>query len=102
MCLAIPARICELPTPQQPLALADVLGVRRRISVDLLDGPPAELGEWVLVHVGFALARISASEADRQVEFLTACGEADAARAEAQGDDAAGAAPRAAPETGES
>lgn len=94
MCLAVPARICELPTPQQPLALADILGVRRRINVDLLDGPPPELGEWVLVHVGFALARISAAEASRQIEFLTRSGETDAARAEAQLDGATGTAAR--------
>ncbi len=82
MCLAIPAQVCELFAEQPDLALVDVLGVRRKISIDLLRDDPPTIGDWVLVHVGFALSKISASQAEEQLNMLAALGEASVAREE--------------------
>ena len=82
MCLAIPAQVCEQFAEQPELALVDVLGVRRKISVDLLRDDPPAIGDWVLVHVGFALSKISAAQAEEQLNMLSALGEASAAREE--------------------
>jgi hydrogenase expression/formation protein HypC len=61
MCLAIPGQVLEMVDVPNRLARVDVVGVRRTINVGLLDdiGP----GDWVLVHVGFALSRIDEEEA---------------------------------------
>lgn len=67
MCLGIPARIVE-PLPDG-LARADVGGVRREISVALLDGDVAA-GDWVLIHVGFALNRIDEEQARTTLALL--------------------------------
>ncbi|MGZ4354350.1 MAG: HypC/HybG/HupF family hydrogenase formation chaperone [Gaiellaceae bacterium] len=67
MCLGIPAQIVEPPV--DGLARADVGGVRREISVALLDGA-VEPGDWVLIHVGFALNRIDEEEARATIALL--------------------------------
>jgi hydrogenase expression/formation protein HypC len=60
MCLAIPAKIMELlPDDQQQRALVEVVGVRRHIDTGLLQDEPLKIGDWVLVHVGFAMSKIS-------------------------------------------
>ena len=61
MCLAIPGQIVEITDAQNQLARVDVVGVRRIVNVGLLDG--AGPGDWVLIHVGFALSRIDEEEA---------------------------------------
>lgn len=63
MCLGIPGRIIEIVDAEQQLAKVDVSGVRRNISVRLLAGEGVAPGEWVLVHVGFAMAKIDETEA---------------------------------------
>ena len=73
MCLAIPGQIVEL-LPGAQLAVVDVSKVRRTINIALLD-PPAAPGEWVLIHVGFAMSRISAEHADEQLRLLAMLGE---------------------------
>lgn len=73
MCLAIPGRIVEIE-PGAHLATVEVSKVRRAINVDLLEPPPEE-GEWVLIHVGFAMSRISADEAAEQLRLLAMLGE---------------------------
>jgi len=73
MCLAIPGQIVEL-LPEGHLAIVEVSKVRRKINVDLLE-PPAEIGEWVLIHVGFAMSRISAAHAAEQLRLLAMLGE---------------------------
>lgn len=80
MCLAIPAQVCELLCHEPSLAMVDILGVRRKVSMDLLADDPAAPGDWVLVHVGFALGKISADEADEQLKLLSMLGESEAAR----------------------
>lgn len=63
MCLGIPAQITEITDPTACLAKVDVNGVRRIISVRLLEKDMPEAGDWVLVHVGFAMAKIDETEA---------------------------------------
>ena len=63
MCLGIPARIVEITDRANCLAKVDISGVQRTISVKLLECELPEPDEWVLVHVGFAMARIDEKEA---------------------------------------
>ena len=72
MCLGIPGRIAEIPDRGGGLATVDVSGVRRSVSIALVDEPaaPVEEGDWVLVHVGFALARIDEEQAHETLELL--------------------------------
>jgi hydrogenase expression/formation protein HypC len=83
MCLAIPGQIVEL-VPEGHLATVEVSKVRRTINIDLLE-PPPEPGEWVLIHVGFAMSRISESEAAEQLRLLAMLGEDAQAMAELEG-----------------
>jgi len=85
MCLAIPAKIVELAPGPDMRALVDVVGVRRYIVTGLLADDPPRIGDWVLVHVGFAMSKISEEDALDQIRVLTALGESDAARVEAEG-----------------
>jgi hydrogenase expression/formation protein HypC len=64
MCLGIPGQVVEITDAAGRLAKVDVNGVQRTISIRLLDGQPLQSGDWVLVHVGFAMARIDQREAD--------------------------------------
>ena len=61
MCLAIPGQIVEITDQENLLARVDVVGVRRTVNVGLLDD--VEPGDWVLIHVGFALSKIDEEEA---------------------------------------
>jgi hydrogenase expression/formation protein HypC len=72
MCLGIPGRVVEIVDREGALAKVDVSGVRREISVALVDEPaaPVEVGDWVLVHVGFALARIDEEDARETLALL--------------------------------
>ena len=63
MCLGIPGRIVAITDPENYLAKVDVSGVQRTISVRLLERDMPEPDEWVLVHVGFAMAKIDETEA---------------------------------------
>ena len=67
MCLGIPAQIVAFREPG--LATAEVSGVRREVSTVFT--PDAALGDWVLVHVGFALHTIDEDEAARTLELLS-------------------------------
>jgi hydrogenase expression/formation protein HypC len=70
MCLAIPARVVALP--ELDTALIDLGGVRRRISLALVDGVVP--GDYVIVHVGYALARLDPKEAERTLATFAAAG----------------------------
>jgi hydrogenase expression/formation protein HypC len=76
MCLAIPGRIVELVDEENRLARVDVAGVRRTINIGLLDadGPPVGPGDWVLIHVGFAISRVDEDEARATRELLERMG----------------------------
>lgn len=84
MCLAIPGRIVDL-APGGHLATVEVSKVRRTINIDLLDGDPVVPGEWVLIHVGFAMSRISEEHAAEQLRLLAMLGEDAQAMAELDG-----------------
>lgn len=86
MCLAIPAQISQLFDDGSQQAVVDILGVRRKVNLQLLGSDPPQLGEWVLIHVGFAMSRISAEQAAEQLDLLRQLGEASAAREELGGD----------------
>lgn len=66
--------IVELPPAEPHLAVIEVSGVRRRINIDLLREEGLILGDWVLIHVGFAMSKISATEADEQIRLLKMLG----------------------------
>jgi hydrogenase expression/formation protein HypC len=72
MCLAIPGQIVALVDEPNRLAAVDVVGVRRTVNVGLLDG--AGPGDWVLIHVGFALSRIDEEEASATLALLQEMG----------------------------
>ncbi len=63
MCLGIPGQVVAFVDTEQSLAKVDVNGVRRDISVRLLADDNLQIGDWVLVHVGFAMAKIDEHEA---------------------------------------
>ena len=85
MCLAIPGKIVELLDEHRDIAVIDVLGVRRRIDLGLLSDDPPILGDWVLIHVGFAMSKISEVNALDQLRMLTELGEQESALEEVQG-----------------
>jgi hydrogenase expression/formation protein HypC len=84
MCLAIPAKVIDLASDEENRALVDVAGVRRYIDTGLLEDDPPKLGDWVLVHVGFAMSKVSESDALDQIRTLMALGESEAARQEVE------------------
>jgi len=78
MCLAIPGQIVEVVDEQNRLARVDVAGVIRNVNVGLLDDDPggaAAPGDWVLIHVGFALSKVDEEEALATRRMLEAMGE---------------------------
>jgi hydrogenase expression/formation protein HypC len=84
VCLAIPGQIVEV-APEGHLATVEVSKVRRTINIDLLEDAPLTPGEWVLIHVGFAMSRISAALAAEQMRLLAMLGEDAQAMAELEG-----------------
>ncbi len=82
MCLGIPGQIVEINSEENKLAMVDVGGVRRQVNIACIvddEHPPAScIGDWVLVHVGFAMSRIDEEEAKRTVELLSEMGEIQA------------------------
>jgi hydrogenase expression/formation protein HypC len=74
MCLGIPGQIVELVDPEHHIAKVNVSGVRRNVNVGLL-APDVGIGDWVLIHVGFALSKIDEEEARATREFLERLGE---------------------------
>jgi len=88
MCLAIPGQVIEFVDDDNRLAKVDVAGVRRNVNVGLLDDEDggAQPGDWVLIHVGFALSKVDEEEAHATLELLRAMGsEFDAAIEELKG-----------------
>ena len=78
MCLAIPGQIVEMVDEEDNIAQAEVSGVRRNVNVGrLAHGPDAvRVGDWVLIHVGFAMSKVDEEEANATREFLLSLGEA--------------------------
>ena len=97
MCLGIPGKIIAITHPVNKLATVEVLGVRREINLACIvsDEHPLDscIGDWVLVHVGFAMSRIDEKEAQLTLEVLQMLGEAQAELLAMREGDAAVAAP---------
>lgn len=82
MCLGIPGRIVSLDPTYDKLAMVDVGGVKRQVNisciVDEAHPPQSCIGDWVLVHVGFAMSRINEQEAAATLKLLAEIGEMQA------------------------
>lgn len=76
MCLGIPGEVVEMLDEGRHLAKVDVAGVRRNINVGLIDDEGVGPGDWVLIHVGFAMAKIDEAEAAMALESLQMMGQA--------------------------
>jgi hydrogenase expression/formation protein HypC len=76
MCLGIPGQVVELLDGENQLAKVEVTGVRRTINVALLENEHLQEGDWVLIHVGFALSKIDEAEARLTLDALKLVGQA--------------------------
>lgn len=85
MCLAIPGQIVDFSSEQPLLARVDVAGVKRSINVGLLADEPLAVGDWVLIHVGFAMSKIDEEQARGQLTMIAALGENEQAMEEVRG-----------------
>jgi hydrogenase expression/formation protein HypC len=74
VCLGIPGEVVALVPDNAHLAKVDVAGVRRLINIGLLEDEGLQVGDWVLIHVGFAMSRIDEAEAARALEGLRLLG----------------------------
>ena len=74
MCLGIPGQLVEMMEEHEHLARVDVTGVTRIINIGLLEDEELERGDWVLIHVGFAMSKIDELEAARALEGLELMG----------------------------
>jgi hydrogenase expression/formation protein HypC len=85
MCLAIPGKIVEIDPQNASSAIVDVIGTRRKIDLGLLEDDKPVCGDWVLIHVGFAMSKISEADAVDQLRILEMLGESEAALQEVRG-----------------
>src|SRR5271170_7841390 len=85
MCLAIPGKIIEIAPENANSALVDVVGVRRHVDLGLLEDDKPKPGDWVLIHVGYAMSKISERDALEQMRTLEMLGESEAAVQEVRG-----------------
>jgi len=85
MCLAIPGKVIEIASDNPNSALVDVVGMRRRVDLGLLEDDKPVPGDWVLIHVGFAMSKISEADALDQMRTLEMLGESEAAVQEVRG-----------------
>ncbi len=76
MCLGIPGQLVEIVDIDERRAIADVDGVRREINIALVVGEAGgiKIGDWVLIHVGFAMSKIDEEEAERTMSFMKTLG----------------------------
>jgi len=85
MCLAIPGKIVELIAGQNQVGVVEVAGVRRKVQLGLLSEDMPIAGDWVLIHVGFAMSKISEADAAEQMHLLSMLGEHEQAMEEVRG-----------------
>ncbi len=85
MCLAIPGQVVEFNAEQPMLAKVDVAGVKRNINMGIMEPGEVDVGDWVLIHVGFAMSKVSEIEARNQLLMLQALGEDELAIEEVRG-----------------
>ena len=75
MCLAIPGKIVEIVDAENDIAKVEVGGVRRNINIGMLDKGDARIGDYVLIHVGFAMSKIDEKEAYETMQGLQTMGD---------------------------
>jgi hydrogenase expression/formation protein HypC len=85
MCLAIPGKVLDVFPGMPCLATVEVAGVRRKVDLGLLENDMPKSGDWVLIHVGFAMSKISEQDALDQMQTLIMLGESEQAIQEVQG-----------------
>jgi hydrogenase expression/formation protein HypC len=85
VCLAIPGQIAELVPDNALLARVNVGGVYRNVNIGLLEDGDVSPGDWILIHVGFALSKIDETQAHDQLRMLRAMGEDELAIDEVRG-----------------
>jgi hydrogenase expression/formation protein HypC len=85
MCLAIPGKIVELVPGASQVGVVEVAGVRRKVQLGLLEDDLPVTGDWVLIHVGFAMSKISEQDAAEQMQLLALLGETEQALEEVRG-----------------
>lgn len=85
MCLAIPGKIVSLMPDQEHIGTVEVAGVRRKVDLGLLQEELPKPGDWVLIHVGFAMSKISEQDALEQMHLLHMLGETELAMQEVRG-----------------
>jgi hydrogenase expression/formation protein HypC len=76
MCLGIPGEVIELMSDHDDLAMVSVEGGKRAVNIGLLSDEELVPGDWILIHVGFALSKIDEAEAKASLDFLTGLGDA--------------------------
>ncbi|HEY6805573.1 MAG TPA: HypC/HybG/HupF family hydrogenase formation chaperone [Pyrinomonadaceae bacterium] len=75
MCLAIPGKIVEIVDPENRIAKVEVGGVRRNVNIGMLSEDDARVGDYVLIHVGFAMSKVDEKEAEETLRMLKQLGE---------------------------
>ncbi len=75
MCLAIPGKIVEIVDADNHIARVDVGGVKRNINIGMLDKEEARVGDYVLIHVGFAMSKVDEEQAHETLRLLKEIGE---------------------------
>jgi hydrogenase expression/formation protein HypC len=76
MCLGIPGEIVEIMTDREDFAMVSVAGVKRAVNIGLLEDEKLTAGDWILIHVGFALSKIDEKEAAHSIRMLEGMGQA--------------------------
>lgn len=77
MCLAIPGRIVEIVDEENSIAKVEVGGVKRNVNIGMLGKEEARVGDYVLIHVGFAMSKVDEQQAEETLRVLKEIGEFD-------------------------
>jgi hydrogenase expression/formation protein HypC len=77
MCLAIPGKIVEIVDEESHIAKVEVGGVKRNVNIGMLDKDEARVGDYVLIHVGFAMSKVDEQQAEDTLRVLKEIGEFD-------------------------
>lgn len=75
MCLAIPGKIVEIVDEVSQIAKVEVGGVKRNVNIGLLEKDEAQVGDYVLIHVGFAMSKVDEQEAEETLRVLQEIGQ---------------------------
>jgi hydrogenase expression/formation protein HypC len=75
MCLAIPGKIIAIVDAENSIAKVEVSGVRRNVNIGMLDRETTKVGDYVLIHVGFAMSKVDEREAEETLRLLRELGQ---------------------------